>query len=105
MKYYIYSAEYWRDQPNPLIRMYPCLKDFGFGIEQKLTPYSTRIRDERGRYISQVDYKIKEYGYVIIDAIEKLMELQKAVDHDLIIGGYDDEYGGPSITIYDDYIE
>lgn len=104
MKYHIFTAEYWLDQPDAVLRMYPCLQYFGFEIEEKLVPKTSRIRDERGRWCSQINYEMKKYGYVTIDTLEKLMELQKAVDHSLIIRDGDDDYG-QAIMIYDDYIE
>lgn len=103
MKYHIYSAHRWRGEPDELITEYPCLKNYDFGVEEISKPYaSARIRDERGQFIKQINYKIIRVGYITIDTLEQLGELRKDVESPLIVS--DGDYG-PKIMIYDGYIE
>lgn len=56
------------------------------------------IRDEDGKVIYQDHYKIIKKPYIIIDSLERLMDLIKDVKEELII----DE---GHILIYDGYVE
>ena len=103
MKYHIYSAHQWRGEPDELITEYPCLKNYDFEVEEISKSYvAARIRDEHGRFIKQIDYKIIRVGYITIDTLEQLSELRKDVESPLIVS--DGDYG-PEIMIYDGYIE
>lgn len=103
MKYHIYSARRWRGKSAELITEYPCLKNYDFEVGEIFKSYvSARIRDERGRFIEQIDYRIVRVGYITIDTLEQLGELRKDVESPLIVS--DGDYG-PEIMIYDGYIE
>lgn len=100
MKFRIESTNWWKT--NELIIHYPCLTKFGLEVEQEFKPKKVVIEDDLGKpmefeYGCDVDY----IPYVTIETIEELINLQKAVDHDLIVK----DYGEPSIEIYDGYRE
>lgn len=103
MKYFVYSAYRAMSEPDKLIHDYTCLGNYNFGTEDIREPIKTRIRDERGRFMTQVTgYRTKKLGYINIETLDQLMGLREAVGTPLIIDNCDH---GPEIMIYDSYIE
>lgn len=100
MQFHVCSS-YWclDSEVDKVVDKFPCLKDFGLELVDEQEPVYTRIRDETGKFIRQVDTtKTKTRAYITIDTIEQLLELEKASGHALIVT--QDE-----IEIYDDYRE
>lgn len=100
MQFRIWSSNWCLDsEVDKLVDGYPCLKDFGLALIDEIVPQYTRIRDETGKFILQVDNtKTKTRAYINIDTIEQLLELEKASGNALIVTQ-------DTIEIYDDYRE
>jgi hypothetical protein len=84
--------------PTALIAKYPCLHRFGYEARKIYRSRASQIRDETGEVMQQVNYSTEYEEYINVDTFEQLIELQKAVDHELAVGV-------DTITIYDDYME
>lgn len=80
---------------------YPQLRDFDFGIMRKYVRmlYSDALPvNEYKRFIRMENPIYERVGYVVIDSIERLLELSKALDRPLLIENN-------TIEIYDGYRE
>lgn len=91
---------------HELLEEYPCLKDYGFIIEESEEKAKRRekIRDVDGGVLWQTSEYVRTVRtpYVNIDSIEQLLKLTKDVGHCVIVDGRNDEF---SIEIYDGYRE
>lgn len=87
-----------------LVDRYPCLRDFGFTIEERATPTKIWVTDECGKLIWQEGPpKTRQIPYIDINSLEDLDRLRDAVKNQLIYG-----YGSNGeleIEIYDGYRE
>lgn len=99
MQFRIWSSNWCLDsEVDKLVDGYPCLKDFGLELIDRIEPQYTLIRDETGNFIHHFgDVEIK-CAYINIDTIEQLLELEKASGSALIVTQ-------DTIEIYDDYRE
>ena len=99
MKFRITSTNWWK--PDEIIKWHPYLKNFGYEVVTIRESKSTRIRDEKGEFISQIDYRETKVPYIQIDSVERLLELHEQSTHELVIGIEKE----PFIEIYDGYRE
>ena len=95
MKFKIVSTDYY-DENEKIIKKYPCLKDFGFEIEKYEAPVIDF--DYKSREFKTIGTVTKYRTYLTINSLERLIELETAVEYPLIIT--EDE-----IEIYDSYRE
>ncbi len=99
MKFHLKSTIYDK-YCDKLLSVYPCLVDFGFDTKEKIYPKTTRVRDERGNYITQNDFVTVREPVIEINTLEELLELIRLVDEEIIINN------DPAvIEIYDGYRE
>ena len=97
MKFHISSTLYDK-YCDKLLDVYPCLTDFGFGVDEKLYPKISRVKDEYGKYITSESYAIKREPFVEINTLEELLELIRLVDNEVIVNN-----DPATIEIYDGY--
>ena len=102
MVYEISASSLWcwtKEECERLLKKFPCLTDFGFGIAEKSKPTGSYIRDENGKHIWQEGPpKIQYLPYIEIHTLEDLNNLYDAVDASLV-------YSSGHIEIYDTYRE
>jgi hypothetical protein len=99
MKVYICNTDDCNN--DQLLEMYPCLKEFGFIVEDVKRTARKWIRDENGERIMQEYERTISLPYIFIDSLEDLIKLQKAVDNELVFGPTIDCSDGYFIEIYD----
>lgn len=96
MKVYICSTF---NPVEDLSEEYPCLKDFGFVMEDVKKTRKIPINDENGDIIMQEVERIVHEAFIFIDSIEDLGKLYKAVGVELIF--YTDRDHTCCIELYD----
>ena len=98
MRFRVTSSGAWDDQAT--IADYPCLKDYGLKVEKIKIPITSRIRDEKGKWIvfETGEYRVQEKAYITINDLNELMKFIKDCKCCVIVS--DDE-----IEIYDSYRE
>ena len=83
MKIKIISTEY--KGLDELIKIYPCLRNFEFEIEKKVSPCSVAIRNEDGSIDNYEFDSTTTYTPLIeINTIEDFFRLGKAVNKNLL---------------------
>ena len=90
---------------DELLERYPCLKDFGFEIEEKTREVTVRTRDENGNMVKQTKFLTNHIAYIHISSLEELVALNAAVKKPLTFNTVDDCDHDNSIEIYDGYRE
>ena len=100
MKFHLSSTLYDK-YCDKLLEVYPCLTDFGFGVDEKHYPKITRVKDERGKPITQQNgFATKREPFVEINTLEELLELIRLVDNEVIVNN-----DPATIEVYDGYRE
>lgn len=94
------SLRCWtKEECERLLKKFPCLTDFGFGIAEKSKPTRSYIRDENGKHIWQEGPpEIQYLPYIELNTLDDLERLTKTVGESLV-------YSSGSIEIYDTYRE
>lgn len=99
MKFHLKSTVYAKYY-DKMLEVYPCLKDFGFDVEEKIYQKVSRVKDIHGEYITQENYVGVLEPFVVINTLEELLELIRLLDEEVIVN--DDP---ATIEIYDGYRE
>lgn len=88
-----------KDECEQIIKRYPCLKNFGFRIEEKTEPVCYPIRDENNKRIWQEDGTKTIYEpYIELETLDDLNELIFELNENLVLST-------GIIEIYDTYRE
>lgn len=106
MKFNIYSTSLY-DDPDLLIKKYPCLNKFFFEvIESEVSNIKrTRTKDENGFWIyfdDESEKMIIKESVVYIHSLEELLSLRDECGHELVISKHGDTN---TIEIYDTWRE
>ena len=104
MKVYICSSiHYDYDDYKKLLADYPCLKDYGFVVEDSSKTKCSLIRDENGEWMRQPYQVPIKKAYIFIYSLEELVKLEEACAYPLIFSK--DDINDYTIEIYDGYRE
>ena len=104
MKVYIENTIWYGE--DKLLERYPDLDEFGYGEEEVLIqlPYPREIvLDENGNEMITYRQKVKKKPYIIMESLEDLVKLRRAVQNPLIFDKDDDV--NYTIEIYDGHRE
>lgn len=106
MKFLITATSIWDyTDMERLLDKFPFLNDFGFSVEEQEYTRKTKIRDENGKPITQVNTYMRKKPYIHIQSLEELMKLTDIVGEYNSIILDNTEENGWEIEIYDDYRE
>lgn len=106
MKIKIESAQAPHDIEH-LIKAYPCLTDFGFAVDKKVSPVNVTVKNSRGEDCNFEVHGTTVYTpYIQIDSMEDMLRLGKTIKRNLLftdeVVSFDGEFSA-AIRIIDRY--
>lgn len=106
MKFSITATSVYGNDPERLLKEYPCLRDYNFEIKDIQVPHRTIIKDENGNPIvfKNGTYSVRHETYIDVDDLQTLLKLFGDTRELIITKSIADD-ADFEIEIYDDYRE